>query len=115
MVSRVSLGIDPFMDATISHLTGAPVGLDGKSYSILRRRSSLEGGRSINQYLHLILEEALYAAEDFYDEHGYLPWQPRFSIVLTEDGRPECPRRHERCAQERTIDELLKKVGDTPV
>lgn len=98
--SRVNVSINEYMADSIASMKGTAFDLKGNHHRF--------GTRPIDtkRYLSGLLEEALFAAEEYADEHGYLPWQPRFVIQVAANGKPSSPRRWAKIAE----DEAIKKV-----
>ena len=75
---------------------------------------------NLNRFLRILLGEAIYAAEAFADDYGYLPAQPRLSVTLEDSNRPAAPRRWEKIAEMEALEKALEtaagnqEAGDKP-
>ena len=113
--ARISISIDALMDNSISALKGNRL--------LIRLKGGPENDKfypehlgdpnnKLNEYLRILLGEAIYAAEAFANENGYLPRQPRFSVMLEDDGRrAAAPRRWEKIAEIEAIDAVLSAAA----
>jgi hypothetical protein len=102
---RVTIALYAVEDAALSNLKGRPIrprGMD-RSYENFGENHQLENARQ----LACIFEEAVYALEDFVEQHGYLPRQPRFDVVMNDDGTPAEPRRFQRVNEMRAVEDAL--------
>jgi hypothetical protein len=100
---RIAISLDEIGDTSLAALKGTPLDVCngwekfGESYNAhepARQRA-------------IVFEEALHALEEFAAKHGYIPRQPRFAVMVNEDGTPARPRRHERCEEMRAVEDAL--------